>query len=278
MSGLAFTKMHGLGNDFVLFDATRSAPELTPEQMRWIADRHEGVGCDQILLVERPVADDADFRYRIYNADGSESGQCGNGARCFARFVRERGLTDKRHLVLETMSGRMTVDALADGRYTANIGVPVFEPEAIPFHAEGRLPAYTLELEQGKSVCVQALALGNPHAVVGVDSVADAPVATLGPILERHPRFPERVNVGFMAIQDAGHIDLRVYERGAGETRACGSGACAAVVAGRMAGKLSEVVQVSLPGGSLDVAWSGDGETVRLTGPATDVFDGLLNI
>lgn len=270
--------MHGLGNDFVVFDATRGAPELTPERLRWIADRHEGVGCDQILLVETTTAADADFRYRIFNADGSESGQCGNGARCFARFVREQRLTDADHIVLETVSGRMSVDALPDGRYTANVGVPVFEPAAIPLKSAERASAYDLEIASGESVSVQALSLGNPHAVLTVASVADAPVETLGAALERHHRFPERVNVGFMAVQDETHIDLRVYERGAGETRACGSGACAAVVAGRMAGKLAESVQVLLPGGMLAVEWAGEGEPVWLTGPATHVYDGTLHI
>lgn len=270
--------MHGLGNDFVVIDASRGIPTLGPDTLRWIADRHEGVGCDQILLVEPATTPDTDFRYRIYNADGSESGQCGNGARCFARFVREKGLTSKKRIVLETQSGHMTVDALSDGRYTANIGVPVFEPEAIPLRADAAAPSYELELDDGGTQRVQALALGNPHAVVTVGSVADAPVETLGPVLECHARFPQRVNVGFMAVRDRSHIDLRVYERGAGETRACGSGACAAVVAGRMADKLGRLVQVSLPGGSLTVEWAGEGAAVLLTGPATHVYDGLLDL
>lgn len=278
MARRAFAKMHGLGNDFVVFDATRQSLEPTSEQARWLADRREGVGCDQILLVEPATADDVDFRYRILNADGSESGQCGNGARCFARFVRQQGLTDKDRIVLETLGGRMTVDALADGRYAATMGVPVFEPSAIPFQAGARAPAYDLALDDGASVRIQALAIGNPHAVLTVDAVADAPVADLGPVLERHPRFPERVNVGFMAVHDERHVDLRVFERGAGETRACGSGACAAVVAGRMANCLAESVQVALPGGILTVDWSGEGESVILTGSATHVYDGVLEL
>lgn len=270
--------MHGLGNDFVIVDATREQPQFTHDQMRLIADRHKGVGCDQILLVESATAGEADFRYRIYNADGSESGQCGNGARCFARFVRDQGLTDKASLELETLSGRMHVDALADGRFTAAIGVPVFEPSEIPFQAPARAATYELSLDDAAPVHFQALSLGNPHAVLTVDAVADAPVATLGPMLESHPRFPERVNVGFMAVKDADHVDLRVYERGAGETHACGSGACAAVVAGRLAYGLNETVEVALPGGSLTVTWPGEGASVLLTGPATHVYDGILNL
>lgn len=271
-----FAKMQALGNDFVVFDATRHGLEPTPEQARWIADRREGVGCDQILLVEPATAEDADFGYRIFNADGSESGQCGNGARCFARFVREQGLTDKDCIVLESRGGHMTVAARADGRFAANLGVPVFEPSAIPFRAPARSPAYDLELDGGQHVSIQALAIGNPHAVLTVDAVADAPVAGLGPLVEQHPDFPERVNVGFMALRDRGHVDLRVHERGAGQTRACGSAACAAAVAGRLAHGLADTVQVSLPGGTLTVDWAGEGEPVVLTGPATQVYRGEL--
>lgn len=274
----AFAKMHGLGNDFVVFDGTRHALAATPEWLRWIADRHEGVGCDQILVVEPATDDGVDFGYRIFNSDGSESAQCGNGARCFARFVRDQGLTDKDRIVLATGGGRMTVEALADGRFAAGMGVPAFEPADIPLRAEARAPCYELALESGERARVQALAIGNPHAVLTVDAVADAPVAELGPALERHPRFPERANISFMAVRDSQHVALRVYERGAGETRACGSGACAAVVAGRQAGALAESVQVALAGGILTVDWPGEGDPVVLTGPATHVFDGMLDI
>lgn len=271
-----FTKMHGLGNDFVVFDATETPLSLTPELVRFVADRRLGVGCDQILVVE-PAAD-ADFFFRIYNADGSESAQCGNGARCFARFVRERGLTDKDRIAVVTTAGRMVLEALPDGDYRVEMGVPAFEPEAIPLRAAARADTYEIVLDDGQRVSGQVLAVGNPHLVLRVDDVETAPVAFLGPALESHPDFPERVNVGFMEVRDSGHIRLRVHERGAGETRACGSGAVAAAVAGRLAHGLDETVQVALPGGILVVDWSGEGEPACLTGPATRVFDGELDL
>ncbi|MES1945217.1 diaminopimelate epimerase [Salinisphaera sp. PC39] len=278
MSRRRFTKMHGLGNDFVVFDATRRPLDLTPERARFVADRRLGVGCDQILVVE-PAADyDADFFYRIYNADGSESGQCGNGARCFARFVREQGLTDRDRITVATASGRMVLEALADGRYRVAMGVPAFAPDAIPVRAPARADTYDMTLADGRRVTGQALAIGNPHFVLRVDSVDSADVAGLGPALESHPDFPERVNVGFMEVVDAGRIRLRVYERGAGETRACGSGAVAAAVAGRLAHGLHDTVQVEVPGGMLTVEWAGEGETAHLTGPAARVFDGELDL
>lgn len=278
MNRRSFTKMHGLGNDFVVFDATRRPLALTPAQARLIADRRLGVGCDQILVVE-PAADyDADFFYRIYNADGSESAQCGNGARCFARFVREQGLTDKDRIVVATVAGRMVLEALADGRFRVEMGVPAFDPADIPLHAPARADNYQVKLADGQHVTGQALAIGNPHFVVPVDDVASAPVATLGPALESHRDFPERVNVGFMRVQDPGHIRLRVYERGTGETRACGSGAVAAAVAGRLAHGLQESVQVAVPGGILTVDWAGEGAPAYLTGPAARVFDGELDL
>lgn len=276
MRSRSFSKMHGLGNDFVLFDATREPLALTPDQIRAIADRHLGIGCDQILVVEPAVAAGVDFGWRIFNADGSESYQCGNGARCLAAYVRRIGLTHASRIVVATGAGEMVLEALADGRVRVAMGVPEFEPAAIPFTAEVRAPDYRLTLARERAVTIQALAIGNPHAVLRVDDVDAAPVATLGPEIERHPRFVQRANVGFMQVTDAGHIDLRVFERGAGETSACGSGACAAVVAGRLGHGLAERVQVRLPGGILEVAWAGEGEPVFLTGPATHVFDGEL--
>lgn len=270
-----FTKMHGLGNDFVVFDATREPLSLSVEQMRWIADRRLGVGCDQILVVE-PASDyDTDFRYRIYNADGSESAQCGNGARCFARYVREQGLTDKDRIVVETLTGRMVLEWLVDSRVRVEMGVPAFEPADIPLQASGRAPEYAVETDQG-AARLQALAIGNPHAVLTVADVDRAPVATLGAALESHPRFPERVNVGFMQVVDPARIRLRVFERGVGETRACGSGACAAMVAGRRRGLFGDEVRVGLPGGDLVVSWRGPGEVVWLTGPAQYSFEGTV--
>lgn len=273
-----FAKMHGLGNDFVVFDATRESLALTPAQVRFIADRRLGVGCDQVLLAEPATEYDADFFFRIYNADGSESAQCGNGARCFARFVREQGLTDKDRLTVVTGAGRMVLEALADGRFRVAMGVPAFEPGAVPLRAEARADAYDVVLDDGRRVSGQALAIGNPHFVLRVDDVDTAPVVSLGPALESHPDFPERVNVGFMEVRDAGHVRLRVYERGAGETRACGSGAVAAAVAGRLAHGLDESVRVELPGGILTVDWAGEGEPAYLAGPAVRVFDGELDL
>lgn len=271
-----FAKMHGLGNDFVVFDATREPLTMTPELARAVADRRLGVGCDQILVVEPPPAPDVDFGYRIYNADGSESGQCGNGARCFARFVRDRGLSDRNPLVVATIAGRMTLAIADDGQVRVDLGVPVFEPADIPFDAPRREPGYELAMDGGRELMVHALAIGNPHAVMVVDDVDSAPVSVQGPAVERHPRFPARVNVGFMAIHGPDHVALRVFERGVGETRACGSGACAAMIAGRLFHGLDETVRVDLPGGQLAVSWAGEGEPVYLTGPATHVFDGRL--
>lgn len=274
----AFAKMHGLGNDFVLFDATRAPLNLTREMARAIADRRTGIGCDQILVAEPAPAYGVDFGYRIFNADGSEAAQCGNGARCFARFLRMRGLTDKDSIVVATTAGRLRLEMLADGRVRVEMGVPCFEPAAIPLQAPERAPAYELALAHGRTVRVQALSIGNPHALLAVADIEAAPVATLGPELERHPRFPERANVGFMAVRDTRHIDLRVFERGVGETQACGSGACAAVVAGRLAHGLKDCVEVALPGGILTVTWAGEGQPVYLIGPAAHIFDGAIEL
>lgn len=267
--------MHGLGNDFVVFDATRSPVSLNSEQIRYIADRRFGIGCDQILLVEPPRETGTDFYYRIYNADGSEVEQCGNGARCFARFVRSHGLTEKSVIPVGTAAGPIELRVLADDQVTVNMGAPVLTPGALPFETAHQAPLYSLAVGD-QTVEISALSMGNPHAVLLVDSVGDAPVETLGPRLESHPAFPRRVNVGFMAVLSRQEIDLRVYERGAGETLACGTGACAAVVAGRLRGLLDERVRVHLPGGDLVISWSGNDHPVWMTGPATEVFEGSI--
>jgi diaminopimelate epimerase len=272
-----FTKMHGLGNDFVVLDAISQTIELTPSQVRQLADRHFGVGCDQVLLVERPRDPDTDFYYRIFNADGGEVGQCGNGARCFARFVREKGLSDKPVLDVGTAAGNIRLYHEPHDRVRVNMGPPVFEPASIPFLADREALSYQLEMED-RVLPIAALSMGNPHAVLRVDDVARAPVLSLGPLIEKHPAFPERVNVGFMTVIDPTRIDLRVFERGAGETLACGTGACAAVVAGRRWGLLDETVQVRLPGGELMISWTGDSGPVWLSGPATTVFEGVVTL
>jgi diaminopimelate epimerase len=274
---LNFTKMHGAGNDFVVVDGVTQRVTFTPAQLRRIADRHRGVGCDQILLVEPPEAADADFRYRIFNADGSEVEQCGNGARCFVRFVRDQGLTRKDDIVVDTLGGRIYPRLKPDGRVEVQMGVPRFEPAQIPFVAEARSLDYDLEVD-GRNLRISALSMGNPHAVQVVSDVDQAPVTTQGPRLERHPRFPRGVNAGYLQIVDRAHVRLRVWERGAGETLACGSGACAAVVAGRQHGWLDGRVEVSLPGGVLEVAWAGEGEPVWLAGPATSVYEGTIDL
>lgn len=277
---MRFTKMHGLGNDFVVCDATAAPLRLSTAQMRQLANRRLGVGCDQILAVETAQRADADFFYRIYNADGSESGQCGNGARCLARFIREQGLSSANRIVVETLNGLMVLEWLDDEQIRVQMGVPAFAPAAIPIDFEQRQNHYDVALSYGdhnEVVPVQALSVGNPHAVVSVTDVASAPVASWGPLLEAHSLFPQRVNVGFMQVVDASRIKLRVFERGAGETRACGSGACAAVVAGRLNNKLADRVQVELPGGILSVEWQGEGEPVYLIGTATTVFTGQMD-
>jgi diaminopimelate epimerase len=272
-----FTKMHGAGNDFVVFDGVTRPVPLTPEKIRRLADRHFGIGCDQVLLVERPTASGADFRYRIFNADGGEVEQCGNGARCFVRFVRDRRLTAKDEIAVETLSGMIYPRLEPDGNVTVNMGVPRLDPAAVPFEASTRENVYDLEVN-GRKVNVTVLSMGNPHAVQVVPEVDSAPVNTQGPLIERHPRFPQRVNAGYMQIVDRGHIRLRVYERGAGETLACGTGACAAVVAGRQRGLLDDKVDVKLLGGTLRVSWAGEGQPVWMTGPAVTVFEGTIDL
>ncbi|HWP00193.1 MAG TPA: diaminopimelate epimerase [Methylococcus sp.] len=272
---LRFTKMQGLGNDFVVIDAIRQVVRLDAAQLRRIADRHFGVGCDQILLVEPPASADVDFRYRIFNADGSEVAQCGNGARCFARFVREHGLIDHDQIRVETAAGRMELWIEENGEVRVEMGVPHHAPAEVPLLAEAEALRYTVEID-GVHWSFGAVSLGNPHAVITVPEVESAPVGTLGPVLERHPLFPQRANIGFMQVLGPHHVRLRVFERGSGETLACGSGACAAVVVGIEQGGLRTPVRVDLPGGSLTVAWEGRGRPVYLTGPAVTVFEGSI--
>ncbi len=278
---LKFTKMHGLGNDFVVFDAIRQCVELTPEQCRLIADRHFGIGCDQILLVERPSQPDVDFRYRIFNADGGEVQQCGNGARCFARFVYDQGLTDKRTIRVETASGIIEPRLEADGMVAVNMGPPHFVPARIPFVAEAEAVIYVLDVD-GEPIEVSVVSMGNPHAVRVVCNLDEAPVQSLGARIEHHARFPERVNVGFMQVVHRREIRLRVFERGSGETLACGTGACAAVVAGIRRGLLDASVVVHTRGGDLSIQWAGEGDggaaPVWLTGPAVTVFEGEVDL
>lgn len=274
---LQFTKMHGLGNDFVVIDGIHQAVALHSEQVRFLADRRWGIGCDQVLLVEAPQRADADFRYRIFNADGGEVEQCGNGARCFARFVRDRGLTDKEELCVETLAGLLRLRFQPDGQVSVDMGQPRLEPADAPFFATRRAARYLIAAD-GMDLEIGVVSMGNPHAVLLVEDVDQAPVAHLGPLLERHGRFPKRTNVEFMQIIAPDQIRLRVFERGVGETLACGSGACAAVVAGRLWGRLWPNVQVKLPGGELGVHWAGEGESVIMTGPATTVFEGWIEL
>lgn len=274
-SQLRFTKMHGLGNDFMVVDAVRQPFHLSNAQIQHLADRHLGVGFDQLLVVEPYQGNDADFRYRIFNADGSEVGQCGNGARCFAAFVREQGLTDKTEIPVITASGRIVLNVQTDGQVTVNMGIPRLQPAQIPLVSEQRQTLYTVE-RAGEKLQFAAVSMGNPHAVIIVDHVDSAPVAAVGAWLEPHAIFPQRANIGFMQILHRQHIRLRVFERGVGETMACGTGACAAVVAGRLQGLLDENVQVDLPGGSLQIQWGGEEQAVFMTGPTTTVYSGVL--
>jgi diaminopimelate epimerase len=272
-----FTKMHGLGNDFVVIDAIRQQISLDPQQIRFIADRHFGVGCDQLLLVEKAIDSNADFRYRIFNGDGSEVGQCGNGARCFARFVRDKELSDKDEILVDTDAGQLLLRFDHDNLITVNMGIPRHTPAQIPLQAKEESKNYSLEVEAVERT-FGAVSMGNPHAVIQVHEINGAPVNELGPALENHPFFPERANIGFMQIIDRRHILLRVYERGAGETLACGSGACAAAVIGIEQNLLDPEVTVELPGGKLKINWQGRGRPVLMTGPAVAVFDGKITI
>ncbi|AYH42251.1 diaminopimelate epimerase [Azoarcus sp. DN11] len=274
---LRFAKMHGLGNDFVVIDAVRQYVELTSERVRFLADRHFGVGCDQLLVVEPATQPGVDFRYRIFNADGGEVEQCGNGARCFVRFVHEQGLTAKREIRVETKSGVIAPRLEDSGLVTVDMGVPVLEPARVPFVSDSDAVVQPLDVA-GTPVAITAVSMGNPHAVQVVANVDAAPVATQGPLIEHHGRFPARVNAGFMQVVDEHRIRLRVYERGAGETLACGTGACAAVVAGIRRELLVSPVRVETRGGELAIAWAGLGEPVLMTGPAVTVFAGELEL
>jgi len=275
---LRFTKMHGLGNDFVVIDAINQNVLLNADQVKYLADRRFGIGCDQILIVEPPQNPEVDFNYRIFNHDGSEVENCGNGARCFAKFVRDRKLTGKSTIVVETCCGRMTLQVRDNGDITVDMGVPELNPAAIPFTADEQQVGYSLALSNDTTLDISAVSMGNPHAVTIVDSVKSAPVLEWGREVEAHSLFPKRVNAGFMNIRSRNEIDLRVYERGVGETLACGTGACAAVVAGRLRDRLDEHVKVNLPGGSLHIEWAGNGYPVMMTGPAANVFHGQVKI
>jgi diaminopimelate epimerase len=274
---LKFSKMHGLGNDFVVLDGVRQQVSLSPEQLVYLADRHFGVGCDQILLVEKAGQAGIDFRYRIFNADGGEVEQCGNGARCFVRFVHDQGLTDKRQIRVETLKGIIEPRLEADGNVTVDMGEPRFLPAEIPFLADDDVIIHLLDVAD-ETLETTVVSMGNPHAVQVVDNVETHPVEQHGPLIERHQRFPKRVNAGFMQIVDRHAIKLRVYERGSGETLACGTGACAAAVAGIRRGLLDSPVRVTTRGGDLNIAWGGPGCPVLMTGPAVTVFTGEIEL
>ncbi len=281
---LKFTKMHGAGNDFVVIDAINQSVNFTPEQWRKIADRRFGIGADQILVVERPTQPGVDFRYRIFNADGGEVEQCGNGARAFVKFVVDKGLTEQREIRVETMSGVIAPRLEDDGRITVNMGAPIFDLPRVPFDAsglqarsDGSATLWPLDIH-GRTIAFSVLSMGNPHAVQIVDDVDAAPVGVDGPAIEHHPRFPRRVNAGFLQVVNRQQVKLRVFERGAGETLACGTGACAAVVAGISRGLLDSPVAVETRGGELSIAWQGGDAPVLLTGPAVSVFEGSIDI
>lgn len=281
---LTFTKMHGAGNDFIVVDAIHQDVNLSAEQWRRLADRRFGIGADQILVVERPVSEGVDFRYRIFNSDGGEVEQCGNGARAFARFVSDKGLSGERSIRVETMKGIIAPRLEDDGSVTVDMGAPRLDPAEVPFdsaglggRAEGEDSTWPLPLD-GTTVFLSVVSMGNPHAVQVVDDVDSAPVETMGPAIETHPRFPNKVNAGFMQVVDRHHIRLRVFERGSGETLACGTGACAAVVAGIRRGLLDSPVRVAARGGELSIAWAGAGQPVYLSGPAVTVFEGEVEV
>lgn len=274
---LRFTKMHGLGNDFMVIDLISQHAHIQPKHAKQWGDRHTGVGFDQLLLVEPPQDPDVDFRYRIFNADGSEVEQCGNGARCFARFVLDKRLTTKRRIRVETKGGIIELHVRSDGQITVNMGQPRLMPAEVPFQADAPALSYPLVVD-GHQVDVAAVSMGNPHAVLNVPDVDTAAVAELGSRIEMHPRFPNRVNVGFLQVVDRKHARLRVWERGAGETRACGTGACAAAVTAIRQGLMDSPVQIDLPGGRLSIEWAGDGQPVMMTGPAVRVYEGQVRL
>ncbi|WP_045856860.1 diaminopimelate epimerase [Teredinibacter purpureus] len=274
---LRFTKMEGIGNDFVMIDAISQKITVTPERARKLADRHFGVGCDQVLVVESPTNPDTDFRYRIFNSDGTEVENCGNGARCFALFVRQRQLTSKTTICVETAAGILTLHVNDDNQVTVNMGAPELTPSNIPFTADKQLAYYPLRVAD-QTFDIGAVSMGNPHAITLVEDLTHFPVDTIGPLIESHKQFPSRVNAGFMQIIDRKTVRLRVYERGAGETLACGTGACAAVVSGILRGLLDPTVAVELPGGTLRIQWEGAQNPVMMTGPATSVFHGQVKV
>lgn len=274
---LRFTKMQGIGNDFVMVDAISQKVTITRERARKLADRHFGIGCDQVLVVEPPTNPETDFRYRIFNSDGTEVENCGNGARCFAIFVHQRQLTAKQTITVETASGIITLTVEDDHQVTVNMGIPELSPPKIPFDADQQQVTYPLQLAT-QTLRIGAVSMGNPHAVTLVENLAAFPVLKLGANIESHPRFPNKVNAGFMQVIDRRHIQLRVFERGVGETLACGTGACAAVVSGILQGLLNDHVDVQLPGGTLSIRWEGKGKPVMMTGPATSVFHGQVKV
>lgn len=272
-----FTKMQGLGNDFMVLDSISQRLHINPRRIRHLADRHTGIGFDQLLVVEAPTDPEADFNYRIFNADGSEVEQCGNGARCFARFVLDKRLTNKRQIRVQTKGGIIELQALNDGQIKVNMGPPRFAPAEIPFQTEQQSQQYLLDVA-GQDIEIAALSMGNPHAVLRVANIDQAPVQQLGRKIEHHPRFPKRTNVGFLQVDDSGHGHLRVWERGVGETQACGTGACAAAVTAIRMGWMQSPVRLKLPGGNLLIEWAGEGEPVMMTGPAVRVFEGQIRL
>ncbi len=274
---IQFSKMHGLGNDFMVVDNVTQNVFFSKEKIQQLADRNFGIGFDQLLLVEPPYDPDQDFHYRIFNADGSEVSQCGNGARCFARFVKQKGLINRNKVVVSTKAGKMVLYLEKDGQVTVNMGKPEFDPAKVPLKANKQENFYIIRDNEQTLFC-GAVSMGNPHCVMEVEDVDSAPVHDIGPRLERHERFPEGVNVGFMQIVSDSHIKLRVFERGAGETLACGSGACAAVAIGQIQGKLGKDVRVDLPGGSLRIRWPGEDAPLKMTGPAEHIYDGQLTL
>lgn len=274
---LRFTKMHGLGNDFMVVDLISQRVHLSPEQIRYLGDRNTGVGFDQLLLVETPQSPDVDFRYRIFNSNGTEVEHCGNGARCFAKFVHDQRLTGKRDISVQTSNGRIMLKMRDDHAVEVDMGEPVLQPDQVPFEATTQAPSYSLE-QDGHNYTLGVVSMGNPHAVLVVDDVASAPVFELGSKLEQHPRFPNKANIGFMQIIDRNTIKLRVFERGVGETKACGTGACAAVVVGQQQGLLDTNVTTQLTGGNLAIQWQGPGHHLFMDGPATQVYEGQIKL
>ena len=274
---LRFTKMHGLGNDFMVVDLISQRVHLSPEQIRYLGNRNTGVGFDQLLLVETPQSPDVDFRYRIFNSNGTEVEHCGNGARCFAKFVHDQRLTGKRDISVQTSNGRIMLKMRDDHAVGVHMGEPVLQPDQVPFEATTQAPSYSLE-QDGHNYTLGVVSMGNPHAVLVVDDVASAPVFELGSKLEQHPRFPNKANIGFMQIVDRNTIKLRVFERGVGETKACGTGACAAVVVGQQQGLLDTNVTTQLTGGNLAIQWQGPGHHLFMDGPATHVYEGQIKL